>query len=396
MVATQTNAIEPQLYETVKNRVTTQLNEKFDQLNNMMNEFVCTQQYLVTDVTRLKNGEGEADSVDWFFAVDDVRKEDKIKIVSIHIYDRALAWHLQFVRTQGGNVSWPMYEEAILKRFGEVNQDPMAELKNLRYKTTMKQYQSDFETLLNQVEITESQYVSKEVESPNANGELLLSECYASLQISLNAISGLRTYNTMRMKAMVTKHLLYLLMDTSSTHNFLDLFTAKKLGCKLTKTYPLQVTVARGNKMEFVIETYASGYGIDAVLQQRGHLTAFLSKTLALKHQSLSASDALSRIQKNGELFTILTALPSNEFMEAISAMWTTDPVLSGNVKNLQDGSLVTSNATNTTPFEVVYGYPPPLHIPYMSKDSKVELMDRTLTAREKTIDLLKINLEKA
>ncbi|GJX69778.1 retrotransposable element Tf2 [Tanacetum coccineum] len=362
----------------------------------------------------------------------------------------------------------------------------------------------------------------------------------------------------------------------------------------------------------------ASGYGIGVVLQQKGHLIAFLSKTLAPRHQSLITTpfqskwllkllgfdyeieykqgkdnvvaDALSRIQREGELLSILTALPSNEFMEAISAMWTTDPVLSGIVKDMQDGSLVTSkytwqndqlkrkkrwmvgpdeqlrtrmvshfhtlavgghngvqatfkrlssffywkcmrkmvketartcdgkstvlvvvdrlskqahfiavthsytakviaqlfldniyklyglpktivgdrdkvfmslfwqslfkmlkvglkfstayhpqtdgqtevvnkclkgylrcmtgespkdwvqwlplaaywyntnyhSATNTTPFEVVYGQPPPLHIPYMSKDSKVELVDRTLTAREKTIDMLKFNLAKA
>ncbi|GJY60640.1 retrotransposable element Tf2 [Tanacetum coccineum] len=696
--------------------------------------------------------------------------------------------------------------------------------------------------------------VVEEVENHNEGNEMLLSECYASPQISLNVISGTPTFNTIRMKAIVAKHLLHLLMDTRSTHNFLDLITAKKLGCKMTKTYPLQVIVAGGNKMvsqykvygflwsiqgyqfktdvmllplggcemvlgiqwlstlaniqwnfhelvmkfiyegqkkcvvgkdeecysiincigpsaslhlmqstteegeysnewqilleefaiptelppkrscdhriplkdeatmvnirpykyppnqkdvietmvtelklnkntikdkfpipvieelidelqgakskcvfgtttveylghiisaqgvatnpnkikamkswpvptllkknafswnneaqvaferlqqamveapvlalpnfkeEFIIEIDASRYGIGAVLQQRGHPIAFLSKTLAPKHQSLSAyekellavvvdlqkwrgylldrhfkirtdhfslkyvldqrittpfqskwlpkllgfdyeikykqdkenvmADALLRIQRQSELFTILTALPFNEFMNAITSIWTTHPVLSDIIKNLQAGSLVTSKytwqgeqlkrkgkwvvgtdeqlrkrmvlhfhtsavgrnksdlstylgllqplpipnqiwqdismdfvdslpmsqgkSTNlvvvdklskqahfiavTHPYtakvglkfsaayhpqtdrqtenigttqtftvllilllvETVYGQPPLLHIPYMAKDSRVELVDKTLIVREKAIDMLKFNLKKA
>ncbi|GJX90688.1 putative mitochondrial protein [Tanacetum coccineum] len=53
-------------------------------------------------------------------------------------------------------------------------------------------------------------------------------------------------------------------------------------------------------------------------------------------------------------------------------------------------------SALNTTPYEVVYGQAPPLHIPYTAKDSSVEDVDRTLQAREKVIQLLKFNLKKA
>ncbi|GJT37161.1 retrotransposable element Tf2 [Tanacetum coccineum] len=43
-----------------------------------------------------------------------------------------------------------------------------------------------------------------------------------------------------------------------------------------------------------------------------------------------------------------------------------------------------------------LYGQPPPLHIPYVAKDSNVEVVDRTLQVREQTIQLLKFNLKKA
>ncbi|GJU95906.1 hypothetical protein Tco_1320662 [Tanacetum coccineum] len=82
--------------------------------------------------------------------------------------------------------------------------------------------------------------VAEEAKNSNDSNEMLQSECYASPQISLNVIAGTPTFNIMGMKVVVAKPLLHLLMDTGSTYNFLDLFTAKKLGCKMTKTYPLQ------------------------------------------------------------------------------------------------------------------------------------------------------------
>ncbi|PWA47683.1 hypothetical protein CTI12_AA343190 [Artemisia annua] len=53
-------------------------------------------------------------------------------------------------------------------------------------------------------------------------------------------------------------------------------------------------------------------------------------------------------------------------------------------------------SSINTTPFEVVYGHKPPLHVPYVGGDRIVEVVDRTLTAREATIDKLKFHLKRA
>nr|GEV71901.1 hypothetical protein [Tanacetum cinerariifolium] len=67
--------------------------------------------------------------------------------------------------------------------------------------------------------------------------------------ISLNAINGTNTYQTMRVCGHVGKHKLYILIDCGSTHNFLDLNTAKKLGCQLTSTYPFQVEIAGAHQL---------------------------------------------------------------------------------------------------------------------------------------------------
>lgn len=41
----------------------------------------------------------------------------------------------------------------------------------------------------------------------------------------------------------MSKQLVYILVDSGSTHNFLDLQTAKRLGCKMKSTCPLLVVV---------------------------------------------------------------------------------------------------------------------------------------------------------
>jgi len=67
--------------------------------------------------------------------------------------------------------------------------------------------------------------------------------------ISMNAISGANTYQTMKVMGTFMKHPLHILMDLGSTHNFLDLTTNKRLGCDMRSTVPLQISVVNGNKL---------------------------------------------------------------------------------------------------------------------------------------------------
>lgn len=69
-------------------------------------------------------------------------------------------------------------------------------------------------------------------------------------QLSLNAMAGLSNYHTMRVTDMHDRKLLQILLDSGSTHNFLDLEVAKKLGCKLDKVDALPVAVGGGTSLE--------------------------------------------------------------------------------------------------------------------------------------------------
>jgi hypothetical protein len=45
------------------------------------------------------------------------------------------------------------------------------------------------------------------------------------------------------------------------------------------------------------------------------------------------------------------------------------------------------------TPYEILYGVVPPIHIPYTPKDLPVEAMDQYLTQREGMFKLIRSNL---
>ncbi|GKA78501.1 reverse transcriptase [Tanacetum coccineum] len=74
-------------------------------------------------------------------------------------------------------------------------------------------------------------------------------------QISLPDLSGVNTYQAMRVRGYVGKQPLHILIDSGSTHNFLDVSTANKLPCESIPTTPLRVDVANGSKMREATDT---------------------------------------------------------------------------------------------------------------------------------------------
>ena len=95
-----------------------------------------------------------------FFLIDNTPDDEKVKIASVHLSEKALLWHRQFIRIIGENVGWEMYKTAIIQRFGSINEDPMAALKNAKYEKSAKEYQDLFDTLLCRVDISPEHAIS--------------------------------------------------------------------------------------------------------------------------------------------------------------------------------------------------------------------------------------------
>ncbi|GKD85199.1 gypsy/ty3 retroelement polyprotein [Tanacetum coccineum] len=318
-----------------------------------------------------------------FFDVDDIPEHQKVKLIYVHLFDIALLWNKQFIRLNGEAVSWNVYKKGILQRFGTVFDDPISEMRKIKYQSNAKDYQDVFDTLLSRVDVSEEHVVSfylgglpDEIEmgvrmfkpttlayayqltnyqeatleamrkknkaamssqqgrvggngngygsnvktpllplpSPTANWKtkpntlatvpvrkqmtqkeyqekraqnlcfycdqkytpchkcsgqlfsivLLANEEWENeeeyieeenpipeevLQVSLNALNGANSFQTLRITGKIRKHEVHILVDCGATRNFLDLNVAKQVGCKTNKTYPLEVAVGGGRKL---------------------------------------------------------------------------------------------------------------------------------------------------
>jgi hypothetical protein len=67
--------------------------------------------------------------------------------------------------------------------------------------------------------------------------------------LSLNALEGVVGLNTLRVTGRVEKQPLFILVDTSSTNNFISNQVAERLHCRLTNIKALIVKVADGGLM---------------------------------------------------------------------------------------------------------------------------------------------------
>ncbi|KAL2931387.1 Retrotransposon-derived protein PEG10 [Bienertia sinuspersici] len=112
--------------------------------------------------------------------------------------------------------------------------------------------------------------------------------------ISVNALSGNQAFQTMRVNGLYNQTPLHILIDSGSTHNFLDLGVAKKLSLTLEPISPQAVTVADGNHLacQYVCKNFS----------WRMHNVVFTSDVLIIP---LGGCDMVLGVQWLSELGTV-------------------------------------------------------------------------------------------
>nr|GEW80832.1 Ty3/gypsy retrotransposon protein [Tanacetum cinerariifolium] len=152
----------------------------------------------------------------------------KLRYAVIHLEGDAIQWHRAFMKTRGATVAeltWENYVRAISSRFSNAMfEDPMEEIASLIQDDDLHEYNNAFDALLN-----------KEDKIP---------------QISIHALTGLPSYSTMRIRGAMGNRQLHILVDSGSTHNFIDVKLAHKLQFSVKDIPSLNVGVAGGKQLQ--------------------------------------------------------------------------------------------------------------------------------------------------
>nr|KYP32928.1 hypothetical protein KK1_046280 [Cajanus cajan] len=91
---------------------------------------------------------------DQFFMLDGTPAESKVRLASIHLDGIALQWHLNYMRNKFDIYPpWQQYVTDVTMRFGEIYDDPLSSLIQVKQSGTIQDYVDEFELALTQVSL---------------------------------------------------------------------------------------------------------------------------------------------------------------------------------------------------------------------------------------------------
>ncbi|GJT56777.1 reverse transcriptase [Tanacetum coccineum] len=231
MVGTRNSGMEVHVDETTRNWVTNHvnsivmpLNEKIDNLTNSVNQLLLQQQYV-------NRGEGS----------NKFSRLGKMEFPKFHVY-----------------FTWTEYKEAVLKRFGDANTYPTKNT-TLYQHQILRQNNSVFGSRLRKM-LSQKEYDEKRAKN----------QCFYCDQKYMPGHKCEGQMFTIEIRGKEEEVFEDCLGEEGSTHNFLDLHKAKKLGCKIRRTCPVNVyvAVAGGNKLisQYMVKNFQWKWKIQGVL----------------------------------------------------------------------------------------------------------------------------------
>lgn len=92
---------------------------------------------------------------DQFFLLDETPSESRVRLASIYLEGLALQWHLNYMRARFDQYPlWPQYATYVRRRFGDLNEDPLSELIQVKHSGSVQAYIDAFELARTQVSQT--------------------------------------------------------------------------------------------------------------------------------------------------------------------------------------------------------------------------------------------------
>jgi len=90
-----------------------------------------------------------------FFSVDNTPDEFKVRLAVVHFEGKAFQWHNAYIKSVGleNLPSWNEYHILLLDHFGDVCEDPMADLMKLRQTGSIIEYHKEFDSIISRVDL---------------------------------------------------------------------------------------------------------------------------------------------------------------------------------------------------------------------------------------------------
>ncbi|OMO62221.1 Retrotransposon gag protein [Corchorus olitorius] len=391
-----------------------------------------------------------------FFEADSTPEETRIRTFMMHLEGRALQWHINFMRVAEleGQVTWHNYVLAMRERFG-CNQyrNPLSELIALKQTASVDDYYDKLESILNllklsdenamsffitnlkpelrqQVELSQPKKLAQAVNYARHVESLMNGSATLAFTAMPSAFKSFLNPNTTPKQTTYTQrtqHKLPSLAPPSNQQGLLAYPSPKQNSP--TETNPTNTTKnsyvpTRAERDErkkkglcmWCAAKFVPGHkcGVKAQLYQM-----FLEETTGPSTDSEAYVDCADFIEETGQTSTDAETTPIITLHALLGCKGPQTMSIAGKIKNQMQG-LTQQSAVflipllgcdmvlgiqwlktlgpicHATPYEIVHGQPPPVHIPYLPGESNVDTVDRSLAAREATIQLLKFHFQRA